>query len=59
MNEYVIFHPGTGTFVSADESCLILIDDLPADVDYWEEYLSDFDHDPVPAYKIDKGSELL
>lgn len=58
MKNYVIFHPGTGTFVSADESYLISIDDLPEYVDEWEEYLQDFGHNPVPAWTIAKGEEL-
>lgn len=58
MNEFVIFHPGTGTFVSADESYLIRVDDLPAEFDEWEDYLMDFGHDPVPAWTIKKGKEL-
>lgn len=32
---YVIYHPGTDTFVSADESYLINVDDLPTDFDDW------------------------
>ena len=58
MSEFVIFHPGTGTFVAADDSVLIRIDDLPAEFDEWEEYLQDFGHNPVPAWTIAKGDEL-
>lgn len=59
MNNYVIFHPDTGTFVSADESVLIRVDDLPAEFDEWEDYMTDFNHNPIAAWTIEKGKELL
>lgn len=52
MTTYVIYHPGTGTFIAADESYLIDVDDLPVDFDEWEPYLNDFSHPPVPSIPV-------
>ena len=41
MSEYVIYHPGTGTFVAARESVLIDVALLPDEFDEWEGFLSD------------------
>ena len=57
MHNYVVFHPGTGTFVSADESVLINIDDLPVEFDEWEEYLKNFARPSTPAWQLAKGDD--
>lgn len=41
MSEFVIYHPGTGTFVAASECVLIDAALLPAEFDEWEDFLSD------------------
>jgi hypothetical protein len=55
MSTYVIYHPGTGTFVAADDSVLIKVEDLPQDFDEWEDYMS---WSGVRTYAIEVGSEI-
>lgn len=37
--EYVVYHPGTGTILRAEEVYLFEVNELPADVDEWEEFM--------------------
>lgn len=53
---YVVWHPGTGTIVYADDACLVDIDDLPECVDDWEDYLETYGSS---IYKITPGKEML
>lgn len=52
---YVIYHPGTGTFVAAEDSVLIRVEDMPLDFDEWEDYMS---WSGVRTFSIEKGNEL-
>jgi hypothetical protein len=53
---YIVWHPGTGTIVSAEESVLVEVSQLPADFDELEDYLETYG---APSYKITPGKELL
>ena len=53
---YVIYHPGTGTFVSADDSYLIPVSDLPADFDEWEDYINNLGS--YRTFAIEAGVEI-
>lgn len=45
-NKYIIFHPGTGTFMDAEDSYLVPIADLPEDQEVWEEWLRSHEYNP-------------
>lgn len=56
---YIVWHPGSGTIISADEACLVDIDSLPGDpcdIDEWEDYLNTYG---ATVYAVAKGKELL
>lgn len=41
MSRFVIYHPGTGTFVAASECVMIDVGILPENFDEWEDFLTD------------------
>lgn len=48
--DFVIYHPGTGTLVAANDAVLIPVNALPDDFDEWEEFLQ---NNEVPQIEID------
>ncbi len=49
---YIVYHPGTGTFLDCNESFLMHTDDLPPDFDDWEEFAQNSTEFLVPMNVI-------
>lgn len=49
---YIVYHPGTGTFLDCNESFLMHTDDLPPDFDDWEEFAQNMGELPGVAMNV-------
>jgi len=56
MSEYFVYHPGTGTFINANDAFLVKAEDLPEEFDEWEDYMS---WSGVRLWEIEVGNEEL
>lgn len=56
MSEYMVYHPGTETWIAATECVLIDLEDLDLPEDW--EFQGDMPYPDTPYYKIEVGEML-